>query len=335
MKVLIVGAGAVGSILGAKLVQGGLDVTFVARGRRAQQLREQGLRIAGLERLSAPVRVVENPAELREADVLVIATKTYDTEAALVSVRHISAGHAMGLQNGVYKDEQVARCFGAEKTLGAVAAFGGELMEDGVVTWTVYEHLCIGRFPAGRSASIDAIGAAFNGAGFRTVVSPRVQSIEWSKYVVFVGLLPLAALARLETCRMLQDPDLARVAVMLYHEMGQLAAKLGIPLDDHGAMARVKTIIGLGVEEAVASLQLSGAALAARGATGHKVSTLQDIEHGRRLEIDEIMGYAVRKAESAGLPMPTVETCYRMVAGLDRALQARRAAPDKPLFSQL
>ena len=59
--------------------------------------------------------------------------------------------------------------------------------------------------------------------------------------------------------------------------------------------------------------------LAARGATGHKVSTLQDIEHGRRLEIDEIMGYAVRKAGQLGLSLPTVETCYRLVAGFDRA----------------
>ena len=64
-------------------------------------------------------------------------------------------------------------------------------------------------------------------------------------------------------------------------------------------------------------------ALAARGATGHKVSTLQDIEHGRRMEIEEIMGFAVRKAGQAGLQLPTVETCYRMVAGLDRALRAK------------
>lgn len=323
MRVVIVGAGAVGSILAANLARGGLDVTCVARGLRAAQLRERGLRIMGSERIGVPVRVVDNPSELREADVLVIATKSYDTEAALASVSHLSVSHVMGLQNGVYKDEQVARYFGPERTLGAVAAFGGELMPDGAVNWTVYEHLCIGRLPSGSSASIDAIGAAFNGAGFRTMVSAKVQGIEWSKYVVFVGLLPLAALARLETHRILQDPDLARVAVMIYKEMGQLAAKLGIALEDHGAMARLKSILGLSVDDAVTNLQQSGAALAARGAAGHKVSTLQDIEHGRRLEIDEIMGYAVRKAAEVGLRLPTVELCYRMVAGLDRALRKK------------
>lgn len=323
MRVAIVGAGAVGSILAAKLVQGGMDVTLIARGSRAEQLRAQGLRIAGLESVSVPVRVIDNPAVLRDTDVLVIATKSYDTAAALDGVRHLAAGHAMGLQNGVYKDEQVAGVFGVDRTLGAVAAFGGELMADGVVNWTVYEHLCLGVLPSGATPAVDAIGAAFNAAGFRTVVSRHVQSIEWSKYVVFVGLLPLAALARLETHRMLRDPDLARTAVLLYKEMGLLAGKLGIPLEDHGAMARIRTIIELGVEEAVACLQQSGIALAARGASGHKVSTLQDIEHGRRMEIEEIMGYAVRKASEVGLNLPTVETCYRLVAGLDRALRAR------------
>lgn len=323
MRLVIVGAGAVGSILAAKLAHGGIDVTLVARGRRAAQLREQGLRIAGLEVVSAHVRVVEDASQIRETDVLAIATKNYDTDAALESVRHVRVGHAMGLQNGVYKDEQVAGIFGEEKTLGAVAAFGGELMADGLVNWTVYEHLCIGVLPAGASTVVDAIGEAFNRAGFRTVVSRRMQSIAWSKYVVFVGLLPLAALARLETHRMLRDPDLARIAVTLYQEMGMLAARLGIALEDHGAMARVKTIIGLGVEDAVANLQKSGMELAARGATGHKVSTLQDIENGRRLEIDEIMGYAVRKARAVGLNLPTLETCYRLVVGLDRALRER------------
>ena len=126
-------------------------------------------------------------------------------------------------------------------------------------------------------------------------------------------------LFRSETHRLLRDPDLARIGVKIYHEMGGLATRLGIVLEDHGAMARLRTILSLDENAAVADLQQSGVALAARGATGHKVSTLQDIEHGRRLEIDEIMGYAVRKAGQLGLSLPTVETCYRLVAGFDRA----------------
>jgi ketopantoate reductase len=141
-------------------------VTLVARGERGAQLREQGLRIAGLEVLSTPVRVVEDAGGIDDTDVLAIATKSYDAQAGLESVRHVRVGYAMGLQNGVYKDEQVARVFGEEKTLGAVAAFGGELMADGVVNRTVYEHYCVGMLPAGASAAVDAIGEVFNRAEF-------------------------------------------------------------------------------------------------------------------------------------------------------------------------
>lgn len=84
--------------------------------------------------------------------------------SAPAGVRHVTAGHVMALQNGVSKDEQVARYFGAEQTLGAV-------------NWTVYEHRCLGRLPSGTSPSIDAIGAVFNSAGFRTVVSPKDRMV--------------------------------------------------------------------------------------------------------------------------------------------------------------
>jgi 2-dehydropantoate 2-reductase len=324
VNVVLVGAGAVGSILGAHLVRGGLDVTVIARGRRAAQLRDQGIRITGLSGLSVPVRVIENPRDIDAADVLIIATKTYDCAEALQSVRHMKVGYVMGLQNGVYKDEQIAAVFGPEKTLGAIAEFGGELLASGEVVWTVYERLCFGCIPSGTDSRVEEMGAAFNRAGFRTTVSSNIQTEEWSKFVVFVALLPLSALARVETHRLLQETNLARIGVTLLKEMGQLADRLGIRLQDSGAMARVSTVIQADMSSAIESLRQNGLALAARGATGHKVSTLQDIEYGRRLEIDEIMGYASRKAAEQGLVLPTVETCYRLVAGLDRVLRAQR-----------
>lgn len=330
MKIVIVGAGAVGSILGAHLVRGGLDVTMVARGRRAAQVRAQGIRISGLSKLSAPVRVVDDPRELATADVLIIATKTYDCAEALQGVRHMQVAHVMGLQNGVYKDEQIAAVFGMDKTLGAIAEFGGELLASGEVVWTVCERLCFGRMPEGTDPRAEAIGELFNRAGFRTTVSPSIRVEEWSKFVVFVALLPLSALARVETHRLLQEANLARIGVTLLKEMGQLADRLGIPLRDSGAMARVSTVIQADMDTAIESLRQNGLALAARGATGHKVSTLQDIEHGRRLEIDEIMGYATRKAAEQGMTLPTVETCYRLVAGLDQVLRRQRGELTSP-----
>jgi 2-dehydropantoate 2-reductase len=228
MRVAIVGAGAVGSILAAKLVQGGIDVVCVARGRRARQLREHGLRIRGVEDIDVPVQVVDDAALLRSADLLVIATKTYDMEAALAGVRHLDVGFAIGLQNGIYKNEQLARVFGENKTLGGVAAFGGELADDGTVQWTIYERLSMGIIPRGRSAAVDACGAALNRAGFRTEVSGKIATVEWSKYAVFVGLMPVAVLSRQPTHVMFTDPDLARACLELFREMARLASAQGI-----------------------------------------------------------------------------------------------------------
>jgi 2-dehydropantoate 2-reductase len=319
VRIVIVGAGAVGSILAAHLARGGEEVVCVARGRRAAQLREHGIRITGLKTMNVPVEVVEDTRTLRHTDVLAIATKSYDSESALASVAHMDVRYALSLQNGVYKDEQVARVFGAARTLGAVAAFGGEVMPDGELVWTIYEQLNLGVLPHGRTPEVDAIGAAI-GRHFRCEVSPNILTVEWSKYVIFVGLLALSVITRLETYRMLQDPDLAVFITTLYREMAALAAKLGIPLEDGGAMSRIRTVTSLPFDEAVEDVRRSGAELEARGATRHKVSTLQDIEHGRRLEIEEILGYALRKGAELGVPLPTVDMCYRVLTGIDRQL---------------
>src|SRR5262245_3497533 len=89
-KVAILGAGALESLLGAQLAQGGAEVILLARGRRAQWVREHGLTVTGLVHCTAPVHVVVHPQEVQDADVLLVAVKTYDTDAALSSLRHLT-----------------------------------------------------------------------------------------------------------------------------------------------------------------------------------------------------------------------------------------------------
>jgi ketopantoate reductase len=157
-------------------------------------------------------------------------------------------------------------------------------------------------------------------AGIRGVVSFQIQAVEWSKYVSFAGAMAVAALARLETYKLLKDPDLAYLRVAIEREMALIAARLGIPLVDFGA-ARTKTLSTLPFEEAIVEIQKSGAAFEARGATAHKVSALQDLERARPIEVEDILGYALRKGVELGLSLPTVETCYRLLSGVNRALQ--------------
>jgi 2-dehydropantoate 2-reductase len=320
MKIAILGAGALGSIIGTHLARAGVEVTLIARGERAKFIREHGITITGLANFTEHVNVVDNSHEVQEADVLLVAVKTYDTEEALKSVGHVKAGSVLSVQNGVLKNEQLAHYFGWEKTLGAAAMLSGEVMPAGEVRFTYHDNLCVGELPEGTSERVQAFATTLAGAGINVEMSPQIQTVEWSKYVVFLSMMAPAVLTRLETYKILKDPDLAHLLVVLARETAQLPAKLGIPLEDRG-MIRAKTFSSVPIEEGVAILHHIGKTMEDQGATAHKISTLQDLERGRRLEIEEILGFAVRKSTELDVRLLTVETCYRLITGIARNLR--------------
>ena len=125
MKIIIMGAGALGSISAALLHKAGHDVTLVARGARAELLTAGGVRVEGLAQVTAPVPIVTDTSTLSEADLLIMTVKTFDMDAALQQLAHIKFGSTMSLQNGVMKDDQLAAAFGADTVLGAIANFSG------------------------------------------------------------------------------------------------------------------------------------------------------------------------------------------------------------------
>jgi 2-dehydropantoate 2-reductase len=215
MRIVILGVGAMGSILGAHLAQGGAEVIFLARGQRAQWLWEHDITVSGLANITAPVHVIERPHEVKNADVLLVAVKTHDTDPVLSSLRQLTVRHVLSVQNGVLKNAQVAHVFGWEKTLGAMAGFAGAVLPDGTVHCTIQQHLVIGELPEGTSARVETLATALTRAGLPTEVSPQIPSVEWAKYVLFVGLMAVAVLTRLETYKFLKDPDLALVKVRL------------------------------------------------------------------------------------------------------------------------
>jgi ketopantoate reductase len=132
--------------------------------------------------------------------------------------------------------------------------------------------------------------------------------------------MTLAALTRLETYKFFKHPDLARVAAAVTREMAQLPVKLGIPLLDLGTF-RAKTLSSVSFAETAANFRQVGEMMEQQGATAHKVSILQDLERGRRLEVEEIFGYAVRKGMELHVPLPTVETCYQLIKGIAESMR--------------
>lgn len=319
MKIAILGAGALGSILAAHLARAGEDVALIARGERAKFLRERGVRLTGLKDFTQSVPIVTDPLEIKNAGVLIVTVKTYDTETALSGIRHMNAQSVLSIQNGLYKNEQLIRCFGEKRTLGATAVFSGEVLPDGAVRYTVNDGFYVGELPEGVSPRVEALVNVLNGAGILAVAHPQIRSAEWSKNVIFVASMVVAVLTRLETVRALKDPDLAYLRVILQNEAARLAARLDIALVDLGMM-RVKSLTSVPLEEAVVEVQMGGQMMEARGATTHKISTLQDLERGRRIEVEETLGYTVRKARELDVPVPALEFSYRLLSGINRHL---------------
>jgi 2-dehydropantoate 2-reductase len=317
MDFTILGAGALGSILAAHLSRAGHDVSLVARGQRARLLAEHGVVIRGVSEFRQHVRIVEEPSELTTTGTLILTVKAYDVEAALAAFKHLEVDVALGVQNGVLKDQQIADVFGAEGTLGAIADFSGEVLPAGSVHFTRNEGFYIGELPCGNSERVELLVRALNDAEIVSIASDDILSLEWSKLAGWLGLTAVSVLSRLHTHQVLQSPELAGLQVAIVREAGQVASRLGVTLQDIGVLS-AGSISRLDEQAAVASIRGEGEAMQARGLVTHKMSALQDVERGRRLEVEETLGYVLRKGAEFGLEMPALETCYRLLAGIDR-----------------
>ena len=313
----IVGAGAIGSILAGHLARAGHSVIVLARGERAGVVARDGLRIKGLADFSARVPVLTDPAQLRSADTLIIAMKTPGTEAALERLRHVEVGVALSIQNGVMKNELLARTFGAERVLGALADTSGELLPSGEVLFTRNVSLPLGESAGGLSDRARRIAAMIDEAGVRSSAVPDIVSMEWSKFTVWLGLMSMAVTTRSASWRYLSDPDCARVLVRLVREAGTLARAQRVTLVEGAAALPLLTLLDAPESDAIAAVRHAGEQMRSR-APDHRMSALQDLEAGRPLEVEETFGYAVRKARELGLTLPLLEAFHPLVGAIDR-----------------
>ncbi len=314
---VIVGAGAIGSILAAHLVRSGRSVTVLARGRRAQQLQSEGLHIKGLSEIATPVNVVTDASQLRSADALIIATKTPGSEELLQTLRHLKVDAALSIQNGVLKDELLARTFGANHTLGALADTSGELLGSGEVLFTRNVNLFLGELSGEMTDRGQRIAKTIDAAGVRASLVPDIVSREWSKFVCWLGFFSLALTTRVVTWRYLSDPDAALLVVRLTRELATLAKAQGISLTEDRTLLPISTVLDGSDADAVAAVHKVGAQYRAN-APEHRMSSLQDLLAGRPLEIEETFGHALRKARELRVATPLLETFYHAVRAIDR-----------------
>jgi 2-dehydropantoate 2-reductase len=316
LRFAILGAGALGSIIGAHLARAGHPVSLLARGRRAAQVGEQGLRIRGLAQLDQRVVVIDDPARCPDADALIVCTKAQATQLALEPLRHARFEAVLSVQNGVLKDELLAGVFGRERVLGALADSSGELKADGEVLFTRNECMAIGGLRGDEGNRAARISAALQAAGVGSRIVADIESLEWCKFVAWVALMVLSVTTRSYTPAYLEDAGGATLLVRLVREMGALAVAAGAVLTDTVTLP-VATLCARSESEAVEIVREAGRALAARAPT-HRMSSLQDLEAGRALELEETIADALRRASVLGLSLPLTSMSHTLVATIDR-----------------
>jgi 2-dehydropantoate 2-reductase len=312
MKFAILGAGALGTILGAHLSRAGHEVAMIVRGERARTLQRLGLVLNGLSDIKARSAVIDDPQKLRETGTLIIATKAIDTAQSLESLRHLKLDSALSVQNGVLKNELLATVFGYSRVIGAMADFSGELLANGEVKFTRNVCLHLGEEKGGMSARVEELAAAIDAAGVRCAAASNIRTREWSKFAGWIAQFPLAVLTRQITWKFLMDERGAGVIVRIVREAAQLAAALKIELTDMPPLP-VPSIVHADEARAIEIIRGIGQKFH-DNSPEHRMSAQQDVLRGSRLEYEETLGYALRKARELGVPMPTLDTCYRMIA---------------------
>lgn len=318
----ILGAGAIGSILAAHLVRAGHVVTLVARGGRAAQVANEGLRIRGLADFSSRVHVLDSPTGLRDIGILIVATKANGTAAALAPLSHLNRPEvAFSIQNGIRRSDLLVSAFGRDRALGAVADLSGELLPTGEVLFTRNVDLVVGELAGGVSERAARIAGILDASGVRSHAAADISSLEWSKFLPWAGLAILAVTARATTGRILDDPDAALVLVRVMREISALANAAGIALTDR-AILPVATLLASSEAEAVDLVRKSGVNYLSK-VPEHRVSALQDFLGRRALELDETIGEALRVAASRGIAMPITENLYHLVSALQRMPEIR------------
>jgi len=312
MKFAILGAGALGTILGAHLSRAGHEVAMIVRGERARMLQRQGLVLNGLSTIKARPTVIEDPQKLRETGTLIIATKAIDSAQALDTLRHVQLDTALSVQNGVLKNELLARVYGYSRVLGAMADFSGELLANGEVKFTRNVCLHIGEEKGGSSPRVEELAAAIDAAGVRCAAASNIRTREWSKYAGWIAQFPLAVLTRQITWKFLMDERSALVIVRIVREAAQLARAMDIELTDMPPLP-VPSIAHASDEKAVEIIREIGQKFLDTSPE-HRMSAQQDVLRGSRLEYEETLGYALAKGREHGVPMPTLDNCYRILS---------------------
>src|SRR5262245_53785107 len=235
MRVVVLGAGGVGSVIAAYLARAGYEVVMLARPSHAEAVQRDGLHICGLTDFRVQVPAFADAKTLHEADMLIITVKTKDMGRALAGVAHLNVGGVASLQNGMVKNEQIAKAFGRDKVVGATTMIGATLLQDGEVEYSLDGITFFGEPNGSQSERVNRIVDLFVQAGLKAAVADDIDSVEWTKQAFQNPFAPLSAITRLPVHRVWSSPQLAALSVHMFREVAPVAQARGVTLSQHPA----------------------------------------------------------------------------------------------------
>jgi 2-dehydropantoate 2-reductase len=309
-KVVVVGAGAMGSLFGGLLAQRGLDVTLVDPWREhVDAVNREGLRITGHggER-TVRVAATADPTSVRAADVVLFQCKAFANEAAARSVLHLFDGPTVAItfQNGLGNEETLGRIVGESHMLAGLTAQGAVMERAGVVRNFGDLPTYIGELGGGHSARATAIADAFTRHGLPTEASDDIKKMKWQKLLGNASLGAVSAATDMTSAQMVAIPELRTVILRALDETAAVARACGVALDEDDKRAIFDKLT-----------RTEG------GGTGaSKSSMAADIVLRRKTEIDTIHGSVARLGREHGVPTPTLDTMIAIV----KALESKYAA---------
>ncbi len=319
MRIAILGAGAIGSVVGGMLTKAGVDVTLLDQWpEHVEAMKRDGLRLSGTcgEHV-IPVRAL-HLHELQSIgepfDAIFLAVKGYDTDwaaqLAAAYLRHPD-GVVVDFQNGL-NDERVAAVVGRSRTLGCVIVISAGMYEPGhaIRTDTTSVGFKIGELDGRDTARAQALAKLLSAVA-PTHVTTNLWGERWSKLAVNCMGNALAGLSGLGSAEIRLEPGPRRIAIQLGAEAVRVGRALGHeiePLIGIAAQRIVDAAEGRGLAEVEADL-----AAEAKRRTGGRPSFLQDVMKRRRTEIDVLNGYVVAQGRKVGVPTPFNEAIVAAV----------------------
>lgn len=336
MTLAIVGAGGIGQVVAARLATAGERVWLLSTPATAARLRAAGaieLTVLVAERTPVGARpapgvvgLADTPAAVDDVGGLVFATKAHQLDAAARFWAPARPQWVAGLQNGMAKDDILAAVFGRPAVAGATTIVGAERMDSGVIRFTSPGHTYFGE-PPGRADAAQPVVDAFNRAGLPATLLADVRRAEWSKAANAAGAMAVTVLGRADNRLQRTDRDLVLAFLMLLRETAAIAAAEGITLGDYERFPVLRYL----TQDTETTVRESAALGSQMPAGTEKASSMyQDLLCGRPLEVEEVFGDLVRRAERYGVAAPGLALVYRLIRSVD---PARRTPATTQLLS--